>query len=143
MVLLQNVLSHEKKSANLTSLQVIKSVNYRGLAVYKRTRTSPYCFGCRENFIGKTTTEPIKQLYDLEITEDFPVLHELLIFISTLPSNTPTPERMFSNLKFIKNKLRSTQKCNRLNQPIRLYTESNISLGIMKNATTVRDILEK
>lgn len=63
-------------------------------------------------------------------------------YISVIPSNTASAERAFSNLKYLKSHLRTTQTDERTESILLIYSEIDISKQMECNDTEIRNILK-
>lgn len=72
---------------------------------------------------------------------EFEDIKSLLEYIYTIPSNTASAERGFSNLKYLKNHLRSTQSTDRIESILLLYSEVGITEQIINHEGEIRNIL--
>lgn len=74
--------------------------------------------------------------------KEFDKIKTLLYYVHTIPSNTASAERGFSNLKYLKNHLRTTQSSERMESILLLYSEVDISERIMETEGEIRQILK-
>jgi hAT family C-terminal dimerisation region len=138
--------------ANRSTLLLPKFCNRAAIVeVEELTRTTVQFFSSRECHSHCFETEllrlksywqrqdenkrPVHVMEALRITSDlgtYPTLVILFRIFATIPITTATAERSFSNLKFIKNYLRSTMTENRLNGLAHLFINRDIKLDYNK-----------